>query len=414
MELPFATLDVFTTKKFEGNPLAIVRVPAALRSRLTQSMKQKIATEFNLSETVFLHDDTSRCGPEARDMDIFTSVREIPFAGHPTIGTAVYSRHYLPGGTAGSGSGDVDAEVKELVTKAGRIELEPLSSLPGGIQARIPHDVHLHAATFRTILATATGDKAAKLQSGLHTTASQAVREAELDAPIFSIVNGMTFVLVRLSSLEELAQAKPSRLEVDELVADFLDEGWRNSLVGRYYYVDMDGNREREDEEEGRGGSALHLRTRMMGEGIEDPATGSAASALAAYLTLTLTLTRERRAAATAAFRITQGVEMGRRSVISVETTTAAAVVEEKEKAEGGDEQQQQQQQQQVRLVDVKLGGTAVVVMHGTITVGDVDAIRVQSIRSLTTNLKNMKCQTRPVNVDQIGLPNCHSADILD
>jgi PhzF family phenazine biosynthesis protein len=56
MELPFATLDVFTTKKFEGNPLAIVRVPAPLRDRLTQSMKQTIAKEFNLSETVFLHD----------------------------------------------------------------------------------------------------------------------------------------------------------------------------------------------------------------------------------------------------------------------------------------------------------------------------------------------------------------------
>jgi len=56
MELPFATLDVFTTKKFEGNPLAIVRIPASLRGQLTQSTKQKIASEFNLSETVFLHD----------------------------------------------------------------------------------------------------------------------------------------------------------------------------------------------------------------------------------------------------------------------------------------------------------------------------------------------------------------------
>jgi PhzF family phenazine biosynthesis protein len=56
MDLSFTTLDVFTTKRLEGNPLAVVRVPASLRARLTQPMKQKIAQEFNLSETVFLHD----------------------------------------------------------------------------------------------------------------------------------------------------------------------------------------------------------------------------------------------------------------------------------------------------------------------------------------------------------------------
>ncbi len=56
MDLAFATLDVFTSQRLEGNPLAVVRVPASLRDRLTEPMKQKIAKEFNLSETVFLHD----------------------------------------------------------------------------------------------------------------------------------------------------------------------------------------------------------------------------------------------------------------------------------------------------------------------------------------------------------------------
>jgi hypothetical protein len=132
----------------------------------------------------------------------------------------------------------------------------------------------------------------------------------------------MTFVLVRLASLEQLAEVQPTRLEVDMLIADFLDEGWRSSLVGRYYYVDVDedGNEKEKENEVGSGGGGkkdegvAYLRTRMMGEGIEDPATGSAASALSAYLALT----REK---ASTAFRITQGVEMGRRSVISVETT---------------------------------------------------------------------------------------------
>lgn len=56
MDLPFTTLDVFTSTQLEGNPLAVVQVPASLRDRLTQPLKQKIAREFNLSETVFLHD----------------------------------------------------------------------------------------------------------------------------------------------------------------------------------------------------------------------------------------------------------------------------------------------------------------------------------------------------------------------
>jgi hypothetical protein len=61
MDLAFTTLDVFTAKQLEGNPLAVVRVPASQRARLSQSMKQKIAQEFNLSETVFLHDGTFAC-----------------------------------------------------------------------------------------------------------------------------------------------------------------------------------------------------------------------------------------------------------------------------------------------------------------------------------------------------------------
>lgn len=210
--------------------------------------------------------------------------------------------------------------------------------------------VRLHTTTLRSALASATRETATQLESGLHTTTNPAICAAELDAPIFSIVNGMTFVLVRLASLEQLREVKSSRLDVDMLVADFLDEGWRDSLVGRYYYVDVDedGNEKEvgSDDEGGKDEGARYLRTRMMGEGIEDPATGSAASALSAYLTLT----REK---ASRAFRITQGVEMGRRSVISVETTAVK---------EDGDE---------VKLADVKLGGTAVVVMQGTLTVDE-------------------------------------------
>ncbi|KAI1131349.1 hypothetical protein F5Y10DRAFT_233913 [Nemania abortiva] len=324
MDLPFTTLDVFTTKQLEGNPLAVVRVPASLRDRLTQPVKQKIAQEFNLSETVFLHDDTSTSGPEAREVDIFTIESELPFAGHPTIGTAVFVRHHL--GSGGEG-------VRTLVTKAGPIGIEPFSSLPRGIRADIPHNVHLHAKTLRDVLPSADEEMVAM---GMHP--NPAIRAAELDAPVFSIVKGMTFVLVRLPSLDLLAGVKAGRLDFDALSPRLLDEGWQESFGARYYYVDVEG----EDGEARE--NVRFLRTRMVELGFEDPATGSAASALGAYLTLA----QEKKGTS---FRVTQGVEMGRKSTISVETTLG----------EGEDGE--------AKLGHVYLGGTAVVVMQGTLRV---------------------------------------------
>ncbi|KAI1809377.1 Diaminopimelate epimerase-like protein [Poronia punctata] len=336
MELPFTTLDVFTTQKFEGNPLAVVQVPASLRSRLTQEMKQKIAKEFNLSETVFLHEETSESTSFFREIDIFTTLREIPFAGHPVIGSAVFARHYL----------HLD-NVRYLLTKAGTVRLDVLPSLSRGIMADVPHNgkankrqkkkkkkkkVRLHATTLRK----------ANIQTGLSNN-NDSIRTAELDAPIFSIVNGMTFLLVRVDTLEQLGRVAPPPLRVEE-VSGVLDEGWRDSLVGRYYYY------HHHHHEEG-GEGEICLRTRMMeGEGGEDAATGSAALALASYITLLYGGgNREEeggeRLGFRSRFRITQGVEMGRKSVISVETDSN----EDK----------------------IWLGGSAVVVMRGTLDVDD-------------------------------------------
>ncbi len=82
MRLPFHTLDVFTETRFAGNPLAVVLNAAGLDDEAMQS----IAREFNLSETVFVlpADDLAN----SAKLRIFTPVRELPFAGHPTVGTA--------------------------------------------------------------------------------------------------------------------------------------------------------------------------------------------------------------------------------------------------------------------------------------------------------------------------------------
>lgn len=83
MGLSYFVLDVFTEAAFGGNPLAVVLDA----DRLTDAQMQKIAREFSLSETVFVLKAESP-GHTAR-VRIFTPVKEIPFAGHPTLGTAI-------------------------------------------------------------------------------------------------------------------------------------------------------------------------------------------------------------------------------------------------------------------------------------------------------------------------------------
>ena len=83
MQHQFFTLDVFTTERFTGNGLAVVMNADGL----TDDQMQTVAREFNLSETVFVQ--TPGNSANTAKMRIFTPGKELPFAGHPTIGTAV-------------------------------------------------------------------------------------------------------------------------------------------------------------------------------------------------------------------------------------------------------------------------------------------------------------------------------------
>ncbi|KAF7534230.1 hypothetical protein G7054_g6398 [Neopestalotiopsis clavispora] len=314
MEFEFATLDVFTNKRLEGNPLAVVKVKASQKDKLSQDLKQQIAKEFNLSETTFLHvpdNETGQEQPSALSVDIFTIESELPFAGHPTIGTAVLAKSLFP-------------SVSTLNIKAGPIGLDPYTANGRDtfIRAKIPHNVHLHARTL--------GD----------------IRAAELAASVFSVVAGMTFVLVELPSLELLGRVGRTRLDFDALPAPLLDVGteWAPSFVCRYYYVNVN---DKAKNDNGKKTETRKLRTRMVELGFEDPATGSAASCLASYLTLH----DKELDARGASLEIVQGVEMGRRSEIRVDTTT--------EKDEQG----------KTKIKDLYLGGEAVIVQKGTITV---------------------------------------------
>ena len=84
--LDFETVDVFTQTAYEGNPLAIVHVPSDIN--VSQEQKGRIAKEFNLSETIFIHENATN--PLDRRMDIFIpTTQELPFAGefHECLGS---------------------------------------------------------------------------------------------------------------------------------------------------------------------------------------------------------------------------------------------------------------------------------------------------------------------------------------
>ena len=123
MRRRFATLDVFTDRRFAGNPLAVVLDA----DELDAAAMQAIAREFNHPETVFVF---APADPAHRArVRIFTPARELPFAGHPTVGTAV-----LLGARDGRG-GDI---VLEEGIGAVRCTLESTSDGGGSVRFAIP------------------------------------------------------------------------------------------------------------------------------------------------------------------------------------------------------------------------------------------------------------------------------------
>ncbi|KAL3460537.1 hypothetical protein BJX64DRAFT_262929 [Aspergillus heterothallicus] len=283
-QLDFVTLDVFTTKTYEGNPLGVVFLPPPTSPQLTQAQKQTIAREFNLSETIFVHDRASTPS-DSRAIDIFTESVELPFAGHPTIGAASWFLHH-----AAKKDSNGNAAVQNLFMKAGKVPIALQDPQVGTVTAHVAHNVHIHEAQYPL-------SEVTRLYPTL---------EAHLAAEnivLFSVVKGMSQLLVELPSLEALG-AVTTAYGGKEASASYLDEAWADGMVCTYFFVkDVD------DEKLGK----KVIRTRTILGNLEDPATGSAASGLAAYLSLTSGKTGEFR------YDVVQGVELGRRSEIGVE-----------------------------------------------------------------------------------------------
>ncbi|KAK7473243.1 hypothetical protein VKT23_001341 [Stygiomarasmius scandens] len=268
-KLPFVQIDVFTDTRYAGNPLAIVSAPS---STLTQEQKQAIAQEFNLSETVILHDALQSESSLIVPIDIFTPREELPFAGHPTVGTGWHLLRTHP-----------DKQVVTLRTKAGDIPVVRESS---GVKLQVPIDFKVHAPYHHPTA------KSAQVQPNLVPT--DYVNGVDAPEAVASIVKGMSFWLLELASEEALARVVPYSQRVD-IPDQHLGE-WKGFASAYIFVVMKDG---------------VTVRTRMFEGTFEDPATGSAASTLCGYLA-------KKKGPGEWKFSIIQGVEMGRKSEIGV------------------------------------------------------------------------------------------------
>ena len=252
---PYLVYDVFTDRAFGGNPLAVVMEAQALDERLFPA----IAREFNFSETTFVLPPT-RPDCDAR-VRIFTPTTELPFAGHPIIGTALALRDI----------GHVGARMT-LEIGVGPIAVETEG----------------RRATFETRVGLQTDE--APPVAALAACAGLATVDIRTDrhAPVFASL-GTSYVLIELASDAALGRARP--------VADaFLAAAGGDVERLAIYLYRREGDK---------------LRARMfhpLGGTPEDPATGSAAAALAAFL--------GQQDGTSQRFTIHQGTELGRPSVI--------------------------------------------------------------------------------------------------
>ena len=270
MQRRYRTADVFTMGPLGGNPLAV----ALDAEGLTAAQMQALAAEFNYVETTFVLPPANP--RHTAHVRIFTPDREVPFAGHPTIGTAfLLAREQVMAGGAPPAS-FVFEEAAGLVA----IDLMYDGGTVVGADLLSPQPLMRHAEVGAAQAAACLG-----------------LAESDLctDAHLPQVVSvGLPFLILELASREALRRARPDRHAYDAL---FPLDGARSV----YAYA-------RDAGEAGAGyGDNLHSRM-FTWRLVEDPATGSAAAAVTALLA-------ELRGAEVR-LRVRQGEDMGRPSVL--------------------------------------------------------------------------------------------------
>lgn len=298
MRYRYYLCDVFTVTRFGGNQLAVL--PEA--QGLSDEQMQKIAREFNLTQTTFVF--PAEAG-HTRKVRIFTTSTEVPFAGHPNIGTAFALA------TAGE-FGEIGSTIQ--VYFEGQAGLVPVAILkhkgkPLACRLAAPEKLALGQVVSPELVAAAVSLKPEDVITTIHPPRVASV--------------GLPFLFAELRDREALQWAEIDRKSLYALAS----EGVTPNI---HLYV--------------RSGDEFDFRARVFAPlaGVpEDPATGSANCSLAGVLAH-----YDDAPSGIFQWRIAQGVEMGRPSVLNAEA----------EKKDGA-------------VISTKIGGACVMVAEGTIEV---------------------------------------------
>jgi trans-2,3-dihydro-3-hydroxyanthranilate isomerase len=275
--LRFYLLDVFAEEKYAGNQLAVVRNARALSS----VQMQKIANEMHFSETTFIMSDKERDG--GYDVRIFTPANELPFAGHPTLGTAYVIKQNI-----------VNRPVKKVL----------LNLKVGQIPVTFEKDDAGEEMVWMKQISPAFGEKfdAARISEALCLD----VEDVDDRFPVQEVSTGIPFIIVPLKSLNAVKRARVNTERHQKLTkaaqADIL------VFSPETYKKQND----------------LNVRVFADLYGIpEDPATGSANGCLAGYLSYYRYFGSD-----VVDVRVEQGYEIGRPSLLHLKAKKIGSEIE--------------------------------------------------------------------------------------
>jgi trans-2,3-dihydro-3-hydroxyanthranilate isomerase len=284
MKYRFYTCDVFTSTRFGGNQLAVL--PRA--SGLSDRQMQQITREFNYSETTFVF--PAEAG-QIRKVRIFTPAQEIPFAGHPNIGTAFVLASIGELGRLQS------SQVATFEEKAGvvPIQIETANGKVISCELTAPEALSLGQTVPVELVAAAVSLNEKDIATQVHQPQLASV--------------GLPFIITEITDRAALERVRVNTVGFEKVREHLAGESVRASI---YMYCKTQG----ED---------VDLRARMLAplSGVpEDPATGSATGAVIGLLAH---LDKDR--SGSFKFRIAQGVEMGRPSLLSARAEKTNGVV---------------------------------------------------------------------------------------
>ena len=272
-QIAYETVDVFTEQRFGGNPLAVIPDARGLES----ADMQRIAREFNYSETTFVEPPADPAN--TAKVRIFTPASELPFAGHPNVGTAFVL------GRMRSVFDNAVGDVLRFEEGAGLVPVE-LARRDGqvvGASFRAPQDLKVGEEIACEIVAACASLSPDQIITDRH-------------KPVIASV-GLPFIVAQVRSIEDLAKAAP---ETAGFMTARQRYGGSNERFSLFLYVRI---------------SESQVRARMfapLSKVLEDPATGSAAAALGGLLSSLDP------GADDLQISIDQGIEMGRPSLIGV------------------------------------------------------------------------------------------------